>query len=135
MNGRLRVLMTADAVGGVFSYAIELASALARSGAPIALATMGGPLSPAHQRAALAVPSLSLFASDYQLEWMEDPWDDVARSGEWLLDPERKPRPDIVHLASYAHAANGWQAHLDVHEGALRGPARPAPLRWSETCV
>ncbi len=110
MNGRIRVLMTADTVGGVFAYAIELASALAQGGAQIALATMGGPLSPGQQRAALAVPGLSLFASDYKLEWMDDPWDDVARSGEWLLDLERKLRPDIVHLASYAHAARGFQA-------------------------
>jgi glycosyltransferase involved in cell wall biosynthesis len=102
--------MTADTVGGVFSYAIELASALAESGVQIALATMGGPLSPGQQRAALAVPGLSLFASDYQLEWMDDPWDDVARAGEWLLDLERKLRPDLVHLASYAHAAQGFKA-------------------------
>jgi glycosyltransferase involved in cell wall biosynthesis len=110
MNSGLRVLMTADTVGGVFSYAIELASALAAGGAQIALATLGGPLSPGQQRAALAIPGLSLFASDYQLEWMDDPWDDVARSGEWLLDLERKLRPDVVHLASYAHAARGFVA-------------------------
>lgn len=110
MNSRLRVLMTADAVGGVFSYAIELASALADSGVQIALATMGGALSPGQQRAALAVPGLSLFASDHRLEWMDDPWDDVARSAEWLRDLERKLRPDIVHLASYAHAAHGFRA-------------------------
>jgi glycosyltransferase involved in cell wall biosynthesis len=102
--------MTADTVGGVFSYAIELASALADSGVQIALATMGGPLSPGQQRAALAVPGLSLFASDHRLEWMDDPWDDVARSGEWLLDLERQLRPDLVHLASYAHAACGFRA-------------------------
>jgi glycosyltransferase involved in cell wall biosynthesis len=102
--------MTADTVGGVFSYAIELASALAEGGVQIALATMGGPLSPGQQRAALAVPGLSLFASDYRLEWMNDPWDDVARSGDWLLDLERKLRPDLVHLASYAHAARGFHA-------------------------
>lgn len=102
--------MTADTVGGVFSYAIELASALAGSGVQIALATMGGPLSQGQQRAALAVPGLSLFTSDHRLEWMDDPWDDVARSGEWLLDLERLLRPDLVHLASYAHAACGFRA-------------------------
>jgi glycosyltransferase involved in cell wall biosynthesis len=102
--------MTADAVGGVFSYAIELASALSARGVQIALATLGGPLSPEQQRAALAVPGLSLFASERRLEWMDEPWDDVARSGDWLLDLERKLRPDIIHLASYAHAARGFRA-------------------------
>ena len=102
--------MTADTLGGVFSYTIELASALAARGVQIALATMGGPLSPGQQQAALAVPGLSLFTSNYQLEWMDEPWDDVARSGDWLIDLERRLHPDIVHLASYAHAARGFRA-------------------------
>ncbi len=110
MGAGIRILMTAATVGGVFSYAIELASALAQSGAQIALATLGGPLSPGQQRAALAVPGLSLFAGDYRLEWMDDPWDDVALSGEWLIDLERRLRPDLVHLSSYAHAARGFRA-------------------------
>ncbi len=55
-------------------------------------------------------PRLALFASERRLEWMDDPWDDVARSGDWLLDLERKLRPDVVHLASYAHAARGFRA-------------------------
>lgn len=106
----MRVLMTADTVGGVFSYTIELASALAARGVQIALATMGGPLSAGQQHAALAIPGLSLFTSEHRLEWMDEPWDDVARSGDWLLDLERKLRPDIIHLASYAHAARGFRA-------------------------
>lgn len=110
MTEGMRVLMTADAVGGVFSYAIELASALSARGVQVALATMGGPLAPGQQRAALAIPGLSLFSSEHRLEWMDDPWDDVARSGDWLLDLERKLRPDVVHLASYAHAARGFRA-------------------------
>ena len=36
-----RILMTADTIGGVWSYALELAQGLARHGVEVALATMG----------------------------------------------------------------------------------------------
>ena len=37
----MRVLMTADTVGGVWTYALDLARALAPHGVSVALATMG----------------------------------------------------------------------------------------------
>ncbi|WP_437731818.1 glycosyltransferase family 4 protein [Sorangium sp. So ce1335] len=104
------VLMTADTVGGVFSYAIELARALAGHGVRTSLATMGGPLSAAQCEATASVPGLALFESPYRLEWMDDPWDDVARAGDWLLELEERVRPDVVHLNGYAHAALGFRA-------------------------
>lgn len=104
------VLMTADTVGGVFSYAIELARALAEHGVRTSLATMGGPLSPAQCEATASVPGLALFESSYRLEWMDDPWDDVARAGDWLLELEERVRPDVVHLNGYAHGALGFRA-------------------------
>src|SRR3954466_15750621 len=48
----LRVLMTADTVGGVWTYAAELARELGRRGVAVDLATMGAPVA-AHQRAEL----------------------------------------------------------------------------------
>ena len=41
----MRVLMTADAVGGVWTYAVELVRALERDGVEFTLATMGAALS------------------------------------------------------------------------------------------
>ncbi|XXT17168.1 glycosyltransferase family 4 protein [Sorangium sp. So ce429] len=104
------VLMTADTVGGVFSYAVELARALAEHGVRTSLATMGGPLSAAQREAVGRVRGLALFESSFRLEWMDDPWDDVARAGEWLLDIEERVRPDVVHLNGYAHGALGFRA-------------------------
>ncbi len=85
------VLMTADTVGGVFSYAIELARALAARGVRTSLATLGGPLSAPQREAAGRVPGLAVFESSFRLEWMEDPWDDVARRG--LAPRARGARP------------------------------------------
>ena len=53
--------MTADTVGGVWTYALELARALEPHGVEIALATMGRPLSASQWQEARAVGSLQVF--------------------------------------------------------------------------
>jgi glycosyltransferase involved in cell wall biosynthesis len=100
-----RVLLTADTVGGVWTYAVELARELEARGVQVALASMGAPVS-AHQREQLArVPGVTLFESRFKLEWMQDCWDDVAAAGEWLLRLEREFQPDLVHLNQFAFGA------------------------------
>ncbi|WP_235880428.1 glycosyltransferase family 4 protein [Polyangium aurulentum] len=106
----LSVLMTADAVGGVWTYALELARNLSHSGVQVFLATMGPLPSPEQRRDALEIKDLCLFESSYALEWMDDPWDDVERAGDWLLDLERSLSPDVVHLNGYCHGALPWRA-------------------------
>ncbi|AGP32990.1 glycosyltransferase family 4 protein [Sorangium cellulosum] len=130
-----RVLMTADTQGGVWTYALELAAGLARAGVATALAVMGGPLSPAARAAAAAIPGLELVESAYRLEWMDDPWDDVAAAGDWLLDLEERTRPDVVHLNGYCHAALPFRAprvvvaHACVLSWWRAVHRRPAPVR------
>lgn len=104
------ILMTADTLGGVLSYAIDLARSLSARGARVILATMGGPLSPAQRRDATSVEGLVVQESHHRLEWMDDPWDDVARAGEWLLSLEDRFRPAIVHINGFAHAALPFRA-------------------------
>jgi glycogen(starch) synthase len=104
------ILMTADAVGGVWTYALELCRALGHHDAHVILATMG-PLPDASQRRdAHALRNITLREGPYQLEWMDDPWDDVARAGEWLLGLDEQYRPNVIHLNGYAHAAPNWSA-------------------------
>jgi glycogen(starch) synthase len=100
-----RVLMTADTVGGVWTYALELARALGEQGVEVALATMGAALSEEQKAEAQALPRLQLFESDFRLEWMEEPWGEVDQAGGWLLDLETRLRPDFVHLNSFAHGS------------------------------
>jgi glycosyltransferase involved in cell wall biosynthesis len=101
----MKVLMTADTVGGVFAYALELSGALGRRGACVALATKGGVLTDDQWAEARRVPGLEIFESADRLEWMEEPWEDVSRSSDWLLELADRLRPDIVHLNDYAHGA------------------------------
>jgi glycogen(starch) synthase len=90
----MKVLMTADTVGGVFTYAQDLAGALDED---VVLATFGPRRgSDAHR--------------DLKLEWMDDPWDDLAEAERWLLEVEERERPDVVHLNGYAHGAAPFDA-------------------------
>jgi glycogen synthase len=106
----MKVLLTTDTVGGVWTYALELSRALAQHNVRVALAMMGGAPS-AWQRAEVApFANVVVFESEYKLEWMQDPWEDVRRAGEWLLQIEQDFSPDLIHLNGYAHGALPWQA-------------------------
>lgn len=105
-----RVLMTADTVGGVWTYAMTLARALCARGVRVDLATMGEPVRREQRACAERIAGLTLHESRFLLEWQDDPWKDVERAGEWLLDLERRLRPGVIHLNGYCHAALPWRA-------------------------
>jgi glycosyltransferase involved in cell wall biosynthesis len=100
--------MTADAVGGVWTHALELAARLATSNVHTTLAVMG-PAPTAAQRAR-AETIADVRTAPFALEWMQDPWDDVARASDWLLELEDATRPDVVHVNGFAHAALPFRA-------------------------
>ncbi|HEV7806095.1 MAG TPA: glycosyltransferase family 4 protein [Solirubrobacteraceae bacterium] len=119
--------MSTDAVGGVWTYASELRSALGAAGVEVVLATLG-PCAP---------PQEDVAWCRCRLEWQEDPWSDVRESGDWLRELAEDERVDLVHLNGYAHAASRWDvpvvavAHscvLSWHE-AVRGA--PAGESWA----
>ena len=112
MTGVRRVLMTADTVGGVWTYALELALALPEI--EFAIATMGAPVTREQRSEITELRNAALFPSNYALEWMDDPWDDVDRAGEWLLELAADFRPDLIHLNGYAHAALPWDVPVMV---------------------
>lgn len=105
-----KVLMTADTIGGVWTYALELARGLAERGVEVTLATMGDPLNELQHNKANRIPRLRVFESNFKLEWMEDSWRDVEKAGEWLLRLADRVRPDLIHLNGYAHGALPWNA-------------------------
>ncbi|HVV00592.1 MAG TPA: glycosyltransferase family 4 protein [Verrucomicrobiae bacterium] len=110
MKHPTRILMTADSIGGVWTYALELAAELGNHGIEVAMATMGAPLSAAQRREAVEISNLEVFESGYKLEWMENPWIDVAAAGDWLLSLEETVKPDVIHLNGYAHGSLPWSA-------------------------
>ncbi|HVG25634.1 MAG TPA: glycosyltransferase, partial [Thermoanaerobaculia bacterium] len=102
----MNVLMTADTVGGVWTYAMELTRAL--PDVRFTIATMGRKPSDGQRD---EVPgNAELVESEYKLEWQEEPWRDVDESGRWLLDLEERSRADVVHLNGYSHGALPFRA-------------------------
>ncbi|HEX2974286.1 MAG TPA: glycosyltransferase family 4 protein, partial [Tepidisphaeraceae bacterium] len=99
----MRLLITTDTLGGVWTYTLELARALRPAQVELVLATMGNPLSEVQRQQAAHLDNVQLAQSTYKLEWMADPWEDVSRAGQWLLELERQHRPDVIHLNGYAH--------------------------------
>ncbi len=135
----LKVLMTADTVGGVWAYSLELAAALSARGVKVFLATMGSAATKEQAGEAQEVKGLEVLQGGFKLEWMEDPWDSVAEAGEWLLGLERSIRPDVVHLNGYCHGALRWSspviivAHscvLSWWEAVGEGPVGPEWTRY-----
>lgn len=136
-----RVLMTADTVGGIWTYAIDLAEALGSEGVEVALATMGGPASPEQRREAQAVGTLELFESCYRLPWMDQPWEDVRAAGEWLLELATRIIPNVIHLNEPVHGSLPWPAPtmavchscvLSWWEAVWKSPAPPSWDRYRQ---
>ncbi len=110
----MKILMTTDTVGGVWTYALELSRALSPYQVQVFLATLGAPLTESQRRDVEAVENVTLFESDYRLEWMQDAWDDVIRSQEWLREVANQAQPDLIHANTYCHAAMEWDTPVLV---------------------
>ena len=132
-----KVLMTADSVGGVWTYALQLASELGARDIEVTLLVMGGKPSPDQAEEAARIRNLSLIGTDFRLEWMSDPDADLLIAGELLLELESERRPDVVHLNGFCHATLPFRAPVLVvaHScvtswwRACRGT--PLPAEWS----
>jgi glycogen synthase len=130
------VLLTADTVGGVWSHTLELARGLARSGVRAVLAAMGRPPTVEQAREAASVPGLTLHARPYRLPWMEEPWDDVARAGEWLQALAGETGCELVHLSEPVFGALRWEVpslavgHSCVLSWFAAVKGEPAPPQW-----
>ena len=141
---KLRLFMTADAVGGVWQYALDLAGGLAARGVETTLAVLG-PRPRADQRAdAQAIPGLTLVPTGLPLDWTADTPDGIGSAAVAIADLAREAGADIVHLNSPALAgaasfpapvlaachscvATWWAA---VKDGPL-----PADFQWRTALV
>src|SRR5258706_6592866 len=133
------VFMSADAVGGVWTYAIELARGLCRAGIDLHLAVLGPRPSSAQQAQAALIKSLSLTITGLPLDWTaidEDELDDVERELKALAF---RSGADLVHLNAPAHVGKaGWPFPLVVAAHscvatwwqALRPMPLPDDLAW-----
>jgi glycogen(starch) synthase len=131
-----RVLLTADTAGGVWTYALELASALEGQGLQVTLAVLGQDPSPG-QRQEAELRGLPLHSFRCRLPWMADPWSDVPAASRWLLARAYQIEAEVVHLNEPVFAALDWPAptvavaHSCVLSWWEAVHGEPAPAGWS----
>jgi len=110
MAGKTRILMTADTIGGVWTYAMTLCGALRDYRFEIHLLTMGRLLNESQRIQVEALDNVVLYESSFKLEWMDDPWDDVEKARLWISDIYNKVSPDIVHFNNYVRPFDNWNS-------------------------
>lgn len=97
-TGGLRLLLTTDAVGGVWQYSLELAASLAAERVTTILAVLGPSPTPEQQAAARAVPGLALVDTALPLDWLCDTAAPVRAAGARIAALARRERADLVQL-------------------------------------
>ncbi len=135
----LHVLMTVDAVGGVWQYALDLARDLQRRTRRTTLALLGPPPA-AHQVAGLrATPGIDLLETGLAPEWLADDASEVMRAGSALSAFAERIGADVIHLNHPALAAKSSfsvpvvaTAHSCVATwwNTVRGGAPPEDFSW-----
>ena len=134
----LHVLMTADTVGGVWTYALDLARAAADA-VRTTLVVLGPPPEPDQQRAARDIPGLRLILAGTPLDWTADTPEALAGSARPIQWVAERVRPDIIHLNSPALAAHARFAApvvgachscLATWWSAVKGGPMPDDFRW-----
>lgn len=132
----MKVLMTTDTIGGVWVYSLELCKALQQYGVQVHLLAMGQWPSEEQEEEAAALENVLLYKSDYKLEWMQDPWDDVERARKWINSVYHTVSPDVVHLNNYAQVCDDWECPVisvfhscvETWWQAVKGTS--APIQW-----
>ena len=114
MADRPSLLMTTDAVGGVWRYSVDLCRELARARVRTTLVCLG-PAATQEQRSELSsVPGLRFVEHSGALEWMDEPWPGVDEAGRLLQALAAELQPSIVHLNGFSHGALTFSARKVV---------------------
>lgn len=101
----MHALVTADTIGGVWTYARELVTGLAQHGLKVTLVSFGE-IPKQEQTAWLdALPSVDFRPTAFRLEWMQEAASDLEASSEYLAAIINEVRPDILHLNQYCYGA------------------------------
>jgi glycosyltransferase involved in cell wall biosynthesis len=101
----LKILMTADSVGGVWQYSLDLAKGLSDKGVETVLAVMGPSPAPAQFNAAVALKGVTLVDTALPLDWLADNPAAVSFAGEAIARLAERYEVDVIQLNAPALAA------------------------------
>lgn len=136
--------MTADAVGGVWTYALDLAGGLVGRGVEVRLALLGPSLSEEQRGEAAAIDGVDLIETGLPLDWTAPDAEAVLDVGRALASVAREAGVDLVHLNSPALAAGApfdrpvaaWcHSCVATWWSAVRGGPLPPDLAWRADLV
>jgi glycogen synthase len=131
----MRLLITADPIGGVWDYTSTLVSALAGEGHSVLVAVLGHP---AEEQLAQLPEEVTLECTAEVLEWMPNSAGTLRRTAERLSNLADRWRADAVHLNQMAYTGLTTfrpptlvVVHSDVYSwfSEVRGDAPPAEWR------
>jgi glycogen synthase len=134
----VHVLITADTVGGVWTYTRELVCGLLDRGHEVTLVSFGK-MPTAAQSSWLVRRKLNYHPTVFPLEWMQHAEDGIIESARHLARIVDQSRPDILHLSQFCYGALAVGipkvvvAHSDVLSwwNAVHGET-PASTPWLE---
>jgi glycogen synthase len=101
----MHVLVTADTIGGVWTYARELVTGLVRRGVRVTLVSFGEVPSPAQTEWLEGLRNVDFRATAFRLEWMQEARDDIHASSDYLRSVMEEVRPDVAHFNQFAYGA------------------------------
>ncbi len=141
----MHVLVTADTVGGVWTYARELVTGLARRGVRVTLVSFGEIPTAAQTQWLEGLRDVDYHATAFRLEWMQEAPSDIEASQEYLRSLIDEVQPDLLHLNQFCYGAIATDvprivvAHSDVVSWwvNVKGQEPPADkwTRWYRDTV
>jgi glycogen synthase len=133
---RWKVMLTADAVGGVWTYALDLAAGLRALGIVTTLAVLGPDPSQAQLTEAARLSGLDVVVTGLPLDWLARDEHEITESARALAALAAIRNVDLVHLSSPALAAGAkfpvpvvatCHSCMATWWSAVRGPDAPMP--------
>lgn len=143
-SDRTRVFMTADAVGGVWQYAIDLARGLGTEGFATTLAVLGPAPSWDQRDEARAIAGLRLLETGLPLDWTANSARAVLEAGDAVAALASESGADVVHLNSPGLAASAQfsapvlavcHSCVATWWQAVRSGPPPRDFRWRTDLV
>jgi glycosyltransferase involved in cell wall biosynthesis len=105
----IRLMMTTDAVGGVWVFSTKLAQALGAAGYQVLLVTLGSRPTDAQRDMARDCRGVSLLETDLQLEWQDPAGSDMGHARAVLGEIADGFAPEMIHLNGFREATFGWK--------------------------
>ena len=116
----MHILVTADTIGGVWTYTRELVTGLIRRGEQVTLVSFGDIPIASQTRWMDGLKNFNYHPTAFKLEWMLDSEGDMIASSQYLQAIIQESKPDLLHFSQYYYGALSCDvprvvvAHSDV---------------------